>query len=114
MNTLTKSFSFRVQLSLMMAVIVAITLIMITLFFFFVVNSDLEDRLLNQAKTDSKLLAYQFTKSVEERDDNLANRQVYSLDLIPSIQESAIFLANGSLLGFYFDIYPKVAQFWAP
>ena len=85
----------------MMAVIVAITLIMITLFFFFGVNTDLEDRLLNQAKTDSKLLAYQFSKSVEEKDDNLANRQAYSLDLIPSIQESAIFLANGSLLGFY-------------
>ncbi|TQV71419.1 EAL domain-containing protein [Aliikangiella marina] len=85
----------------MMATIVAITLIMIALFFFFGVNQDLESRLLNQAKTDSKLLAYEFSQSVEDKDVNLANRQAFSLELIPSVKESAIFLANGSLLGFY-------------
>ena len=92
----------------MMAAIVAIILVLMSAFFYFGVNQDLENRLLEKAATDSELLAYQFSTSVKNKDDALATQQARQLAAIESIQEAAIYLQNGSLLG-YFNRVPGLA-----
>jgi len=87
----------------MMIAIVAIILTLVSAFFFFGVNKDIESKLIDDARKNAIILAgqYRFKESIVNTDDNQASRLVYELNSQASVQEAAIYLANGSLLGYY-------------
>jgi diguanylate cyclase len=85
----------------MMVAISAIILLIVAAFFHLVVNQRFEQHQLKSATDEAQLLAYQFIDSVINKDNIQANRHAQTLNTNESVSESAIYLANGSILGYY-------------
>ena len=85
----------------MIALIIVFSIGSIATFVYFQVDQYIESNRVDRAIDTARILAWETGQAVSEKDDELVNQHLVEFGSNPSIETAAIYLNNGSLLGFY-------------
>lgn len=95
------STSFRAQLTLMMVSITMTTLMVVGAYLQFVVNHNLEEKIIQSAMQQARIIGAEARQALIALDDKTASQIIQQYSQTNSVQEAAILLVDNSLLGYY-------------
>jgi len=93
--------SFQTQLTIMIAIALTIMLALFLAFINFNVNKDLEQNLINQTVTKTKLVGERAKNALLSADFRASDKVIRQLSSSPSLQAAAIILPNRSVLSYF-------------
>lgn len=97
----TKSITYRTKLILMMLSIAIAVLVMVSWYFQYSVSRNLQEKIVQNASQNAKIVGVEALSAILKVDDQLAGKIIRQYQGQPSVQEAAVLLSNNSLLGYY-------------
>jgi len=76
-------------------------LVMVSLYFQYSVSRNLQEKIVQNASQNAKIVGAEAQSAILKVDDQLAGEIIRQYQRNPSVQEAAILLSNNSLLGYY-------------